>query len=267
MAREQTLAEFERDFEAFREQGRIWGDVRKERISRITFPRHSAELRARYLAIPDITAVVADILDGMGLRGVISATHIKPVLAGKRIAGTAVTQRFIPSRKATARSYVDKEPHQMAAYDAYFLSEPGDVLVADFGGNLDASNGGGNAALVAKTRGFSGSIVWGAVRDLDSVHEFDYPVWSAGVTPMSGKYRAETIEINGPVTVHDVAVFPGDLALADDSGVAFVPAELVERVIETAEAAEARGNRFRALLLADTPLKELREKFAAAYRK
>ena len=40
---------------------------------------------------------------------------------------------------------------------------------------------------------------------------------------MTGKFRMEAVEMNGPVTVHDVAVYPGDLVLADESGVCFVP--------------------------------------------
>ena len=262
-----TIAQREREFEELQREGRIWGDVPKERISRIKFARYSEELRARFLAIADLTGVVADILDSIGLRAVVPAAHIGPVIKGKRIAGTAVTQRFIPERKATAQSYHDKQPHRMAAYDAFFLSEPGDVLISDYGGDLEASTGGGNASMVGKMRGFSGSIVYGAVRDVDTIHQIDYPVWCAGLTPLSGKYRLETIEINGPVTVRNVAVYPGDLALADDSGVAFIPPEHVQFVIEAAEASEVRGGKFRELLAANTPPRELREFFAANYRK
>jgi regulator of RNase E activity RraA len=147
----------------------------------------------------------------------------------------------------------------MSAREIFFLSEPNDVLVADFAGNLDTSNGGGNSNMVAKRCDFSGSIIYGAVRDVGTIRELDYPVWSCGLTPMSGKYRLESIEINGAVTVHDIVVYPGDMALADDSGVAFIPPEHVKFVIESAEADEVRGAAIRDLLLARAPIEELKK--------
>jgi 4-hydroxy-4-methyl-2-oxoglutarate aldolase len=247
-----------REYEEYRQQGRVYGQLPAERIRRIKFPRYSSDVLTRYRAIMDVTSVVADILDTMGLRCVVAAAHIKPVLRGKRIAGTVVTQRAIPERKATARGYTDKDRSTMSAVDACFLAEPGDVWVADFGGNPEVSNQGGNACMAFKTCGLSGSIVYGAVRDAETIAEIDYPVWSSGVTPMTGKYRLETIEINGPVTVHNVVVYPGDLALADDSGVAFIPPEHVQSVLEAAEASEAHSERIREKLLAKASIEELK---------
>ena len=86
-----------------------------------------------------------------------------------------------------------------------------DIVVSDFGGNLDVSNMGGQSCTVAKSCGIIGAIVNGAVRDVPSIKKLDFPVWSRGKTPITGKFRLEAIEINGPVTLHDVVVYPGDL--------------------------------------------------------
>ena len=56
----------------------------------------------------------------------------------------------------------------------------------------------------------------------------DFPVFSCGVTPMTGKYRMECAEVNGPVSLCGCLVMPGDLIVADGSGVCIVPNELIE---------------------------------------
>jgi 4-hydroxy-4-methyl-2-oxoglutarate aldolase len=50
-----------------------------------------------------------------------------------------------------------------------------------------------------------------------------YPVWASEITPVTGKWRLETVEINGEIQMGDVRVNPGDLVVADDTGVCFIP--------------------------------------------
>jgi regulator of RNase E activity RraA len=49
----------------------------------------------------------------------------------------------------------------------------------------------------------------------------------------------EAIEINGPVTIHDVRVEAGDFVVADDSGICFIPPHLVEPILAEAQRTEA----------------------------
>jgi regulator of RNase E activity RraA len=58
---------------------------------------------------------------------------------------------------------------------------------------------GGLSTLVAKKYGLAGNIVDGGVRDIQDMRSLDYPVWSRGITPITGKFRFEALEINGPV--------------------------------------------------------------------
>src|SRR5262249_11476352 len=62
-----------------------------------------------------------------------------------------------------------------------------------------------------------------------------YPVWASDITPVTGKWRIETVEINGPVQIGHVRVSPGDLVVADDTGVCFIPRDVVLEVLEAAE--------------------------------
>jgi 4-hydroxy-4-methyl-2-oxoglutarate aldolase len=127
------------------------------------------------------------------------------------------------------------------------------------------SNMGGQSALVGKTSGFVGAIVNGAVRDLPAIREIDFPVWAAGVTPITGKFRMEAMEINGPVRVHDLVVYAGDLIVADDSGICVVPAEHIERLVDEAESIGSAEDKMRELIVSKAPISELRPLFRKRY--
>lgn len=253
------------DYDEYAAAGRIWGQVPRERIKHIKFPRVSKAIVDRYLALADLTTTVSDLLDARGIRGVVAGSHLPTLIPGKKIAGTAVTLRSIPERKTPTQGSHDKDPIKMSTREVYYLAEPGDILVADFGGNLEVSNMGGQSCTVAKTTGFAGSIVNGAVRDVTAIREIDYPVWAKGVTPITGKFRMEAIEINGPVTVHDIVVYAGDMVVADDSGVCVVPYELVEELIDEAEAIEKAEDTMRDLIAKKAPISELRPLFRKRY--
>lgn len=255
----------EADYDEYNAAGRIWGQVPRERIKKIKFPRASAEIREGYLALEDMTTTVSDILDSLGIAGVIPASHMPPVIPGSRIVGTAVTLRNIPERKTPTKGYVDKEPIKMSTREIYYMSEEGDVLVGDFGGNRDVSNMGGMSCTVGKSFGFSGAVIFGAVRDIPTIRKIGYPVWSSGVTPITGKFRIETMEVNGPITVHGLLVEPGDLVVADDSGICFVPAEHIETVLKQAQEITDAEDFMRDLIETKKPISELKPHFRKRY--
>lgn len=255
----------ENDYEEYKKAGRIWGQVPMERIKKIRFERTSQEVIDKFLALEDLTTTVSDILDSLGLRGAVAGSFMKPLIDGRRMVGNAVTVRSIPERKTPTKGYADKDFIKMSTRESYYLGEPGDVLICDFGGNLDVSNMGGQSVTVAKSMGFVGAIVNGAVRDVSTIRSLDYPVWSAGVTPITGKFRMEAVELNGPVTVHDVAVYPGDLVVADESGVCFVPIGHVDEVLKQVKSVEAEEATMRDLINDKRPLDELRPLYRKRY--
>jgi regulator of RNase E activity RraA len=223
------------EYEDYKSQGRIVGRVPQERIRAIRFPRVSDELIARCLKIKDLTTSLSDALDIKGINGAVATSHIAPLILGKRVVGHAVTLRSIPERKTVGQCYQDNEALRMSTRDAAFLAERGDVLVCDFGGNRDISNLGGNACEIALERGIAGTIVHGAVRDASTIRDLDYPTWASGITPVTGKFRIEAMEINGAVILHGIVVQPGDLIAADDSGICVIPASLAEEIVAIAE--------------------------------
>jgi regulator of RNase E activity RraA len=88
---------------------------------------------------------------------------------------------------------------------------------------------------MGKRQGERGAIVDGAVRDVPDFQAIHYPIWSTEVTPMTGKWRVESVEINGPVSICGVEVHPGDLVMADGAGVCFVPRRHIAAVLAFAK--------------------------------
>ena len=259
-------AQRDADYAAYEAAGRIWGLVPRERITKIIFPRVPKDVIDGYLSMEDMSTTVSDVLDSYGIDGAIPSSYLKPVLPGSRICGPAVTIRNIPVRKTATQGAHDHDFIAMSTRDIYYISEPGDVLVSDFGGNLEVSNMGGQSCTVAKSCGLAGNIVNGCCRDVSSIREMGYPVFSCGTTQVTGKFRMECVEMNGPVTLCGKLVEPGDLMVADDSGVCIVPFELAEPVLEKSLAIAASEERMRQLIESKAPISELRPLFRARYK-
>jgi hypothetical protein len=146
--------------------------------------------------------------------------------------------------------------NKMAEFEAHNLALPGDIVVID--GVKGISNMGGISAQTAKRQGELGAIVFGGVRDVAHSRDVGYPIWASEITPITGKWRIETIEINGEIVVAGIRVAPGDIVLADDTGVCFIPRARAAEVLElarqksTAEAAKcAAGGGFAPVKLPD----------------
>ncbi len=63
-----------------------------------------------------------------------------------------------------------------------------------------------------------------------------FPIWSRDISPITGKWRCVTVEVNGTVAIAGIPVRPGDLVIADETGTCFVPQRLIETVLPLAEA-------------------------------
>jgi 4-hydroxy-4-methyl-2-oxoglutarate aldolase len=182
--------------------------------------------------VQGLSATASDILDGMGWNLVVPATLLPPRLGRPiAIAGHALTLRYVPERRridpAEALSSRSKLAHQLV----FDLAERGDVMVVEAAVRDPTSVIGGRAATSAVKAGLAGAIVDGGVRDIEEIRAAGFPVWSKWLTPQSGKGRLEPTTINGPVSCLGVQVHPGDLVLADETGVCFVPLEIVSEVV------------------------------------
>jgi regulator of RNase E activity RraA len=210
----------------------LTGKIARERIRLMEAPRPAVGIVEAFRLLGDASGIVADAMDELGITGIIGASVLQPTISGACVVGPALTVRNIVQREhvhETARRHVNK----MAEFEAHNLALPGDILVIE--GVAGASNMGGISAQTAKRQGEAGAIVFGAVRDVAHSRRVGYPIWASEITPVTGKWRIETIEINGEIVVGDVRVAPGDIVLADDTGVCFIPRARAAEVLALAQ--------------------------------
>lgn len=199
----------------------------------LELPRLPAELLAGFRALDDLTGQVSDAMDQLGISGVVPGSTLRPTDPTARIVGQALTVKNVKVDKSVAEAVAGKVSG-LGDIEAHNLAEPGDILVVQ--GVPGVSSMGGIMATVAKRSGEAGAIVDGAVRDIDHSRAIGYPVWSSSVSPMTGKWRVQTMGINVPVVIAGVAVNPGDLVLADEVGVCFIPFARAAEVLKLAQA-------------------------------
>ena len=206
----------------------------------LEIPRLDKSVLEGYRALGDLTGTVSDAMDQCGIAGVIPASVLRPTDPKARLVAQALTVLNRRIERSVADAVAGKRSG-LADIEAHNLAEPGDVLVIQ--GAAGVSSMGGVMASVGKRQGEAGAIVDGAVRDIDHSREIGYPVWSTSVSPMTGKWRLETVGINKTVVVGGFYVRPGDLVIADEVGVCFVPFARAEEVLAVAQrlaAAEAQ---------------------------
>jgi len=178
-------------------------------------------------------------MDQLCIAGAVPGSTLRPTDPKARVVAQAVTV-LNRKRRATVKQAVKGKTSGLADIEAHNLARPGDILVIQ--GVANVSSMGGVSASIGKRQGEAGAIVDGAVRDIDHSRQIGYPVWSASVSPMTGKWRIETVAVNKPVHICGVAVKPGDLVIADEVGVCFLPFARAEEVLALARrlaAAEA----------------------------
>lgn len=175
------------------------------------------------------TCAVSDGMDRLGLMG---ATYgVRPMWPCPKIVGRAVTMKIKPVGLDKAKQHLGTLPIDAA--------QPGDVIVIDNGGRPDTSCWGGLLALAAKTKGISGVVIDGACRDIDESRDVGFPVYARGAVPMTARGRVMQETYNQEIEFAGVQVHPGDLVIADGSGVVVIPRSKEEEIVRAAEAVAA----------------------------
>ena len=215
------------------------GKLKPTAIGMTELPRLDARILSGFRELGDLTGTTSDALDDCGIAGAVPASLLKPTDPAARVVGQAIT---VLNRAVSERHKVSG----LADSEAHNLAEPGDVLVVQ--GVANISSMGGVSATVGKRQGEAGAIVDGAVRDIDHSREIGYPIWSASVSPITGKWRIETMAVNDAVRIAGIEVRPGDLVIADECGVCFVPFARAAEVLAVAERLSAsEAKRLKAL--------------------
>lgn len=208
---------------------KLTGKVPRDAIRMLDIPRVPQSVIDGFLSLGDMTSTVSDAMDEIGLFGVVPSSKLRPTIATAKIVGPALTLRNIEQPFQAYKGAQDRSS-RLAEIEAHNLAAKGDVLVIE--GIADISNMGGISSTIAKRQGEAGAIVDGAIRDVNESVSIGFPRWASSISPITGKWRIQTVEINGPVSICGVPVHPGDIVVADADGVCFVPFQHVELVLK-----------------------------------
>lgn len=209
----------------------LTGRISSGRIACLALPQPPEGAVEALKSLGGPTSAVADALDELGIAGVVGSATLPGSIPGACIVGPALTLRNV-ARQGTPTALVRGAENRMADLEAHNLARPGDVIVIQ--GLPGCSNMGGVAARIGHRQGEAGAIIDGGVRDIGESRGIGYPIWARELTPLTGKWRLEAVEVNGPVDICGVRVYPGDLVVADDCGVCFVPHAHIPAVVAAA---------------------------------
>jgi 4-hydroxy-4-methyl-2-oxoglutarate aldolase len=188
------------------------------------------------VVVRNIVRADAEVVKRLGALGVSTAheaygrhglmkPYLRPAWAGGEAAGTAVTVLAHPGDNWMIHVAVEQ-------------CRPGDILVV--GCSADNTDGmfGDLLATSLMARGVTGLVIDAGVRDVKSLREMGFPVWSKAISA-KGTVKATLGAVNVPVVCAGINVIPGDAVIADDDGVVVIRKKDVADVVTKGEKRQA----------------------------
>lgn len=188
-------------------------------------------------------SIMSDVLDESGFTNQILSHTLRPLDPKIKMAGEALC---VQARRIVKTTH----GKPLSNYELERRMAPGKVAMIDAGTLSVGAMIGGFAATTLQSKGCTGLVVNGGVRDALEIQQLGLPTYCLAPTPVRGSGRRELVEVDAPIAMpgmdaSPVIVHPGDFILGDFDGIAILPlrhaVDLIvaaERVVEIEHAIE-----------------------------
>ena len=200
------------------------------------------------------SSLLSDVLDGMGIRNQCMGLGIRPVYPCAIVVGRAHTMLMVEIYEPEQDTF----KLQLEGIDAL---KKDDIMVVSSNGSSSAALWGELLSTAAKCRGASGAVIDGLARDIKQIEDMKFPVFAAGIRPISSKGRVVAIGYGCRIRCGGVNVEEGDLVVGDVDGITVVPDTAIEEAVERALERASSEKKTRKELLAGSTLSAVYSKY------
>ena len=170
------------------------------------------------------SAVLSDALDALGYTNQSPRLQLPPMTGINKVVGRCKTTLWVDM------AHVDPRPYDLEL-KAVDECKPDDVLIAAAGGSMRSGIWGELLSTAARNSGCIGTIVDGAVRDVEKMRAMRFPVFARGTCVYDSLNRQRVVDADVTVEIDGVRFGPGDLVIADVDGVVVCPREIESEAV------------------------------------